>query len=119
MIGFLLDEDGMVGAVVLGLRRAGMRVETIEEHRRRGDSDSQQIEFAHQLGLVLFTFNRGDLIRIHTRMMRTGGHHSGLVIAVQQRHGIGDLIRRLVRISAELSAEEMHDRLEFLSDWPA
>jgi hypothetical protein len=36
---------------------------------------------------------------------------------VQQRWGTGELLRRISRFCEERSAEEMVDRVEFLSSW--
>jgi hypothetical protein len=49
--------------------------------------------------------------------MAAGGEHAGLVLTQQHRFGIGEHLRRLLRLAATISAEEMRNRLEFLSAW--
>ena len=80
--------------------------------------DREHLEYATAHGRVLLTFNRGDFARLHAEFAARGDIHGGIVVVVQQRHGIGDQTRRLLNLIAALSAEEMHNRIEFLSNWP-
>ena len=52
-------------------------------------------------------------------MMRSGQNHAGIILVVQQRYSIGEQSHRLLRLIKTLSAEEMENRLEFLSAWRA
>jgi hypothetical protein len=49
--------------------------------------------------------------------MMSGRGHAGVIIGVQQRYSVGEQMRRLLRLIARLSAEEMRNRVEFLSNW--
>ncbi len=42
---------------------------------------------------------------------------AGIILAPQQRYGIGEQLRRLLRIHAHRTAEDMANQLEFLSHW--
>jgi hypothetical protein len=42
-------------------------------------------------------------------------HHAGLVVSKQRP--IGDALRRLIHLGKTLGAEDMQDRLEYLSNW--
>ncbi|HXU23785.1 MAG TPA: DUF5615 family PIN-like protein [Tepidiformaceae bacterium] len=84
-----------------------------------GQSDGSHLLHASADGRVLCSANRGDFIQLHGQWMRDGRHHAGIVLINQQQHSIGEQLRRLLRISAEQAAEDMMDRLEFLTAWPA
>jgi Tfp pilus assembly protein PilZ len=56
-------------------------------------------------------------IRLYSNLMRAGENHAGLILAVQQRYSVGEQMRRLLRLIDTLKAEEMRDRIEFLSAW--
>ena len=49
--------------------------------------------------------------------MRAGQSHAGIILAVQQRYSVGEQMRRLLRLTSTLTAEEMRNRVEFLSSW--
>jgi hypothetical protein len=49
--------------------------------------------------------------------MADGRHHAGIIIAEQQRHSVGEMMRGVLRLMAERDAESMTDRLEFLNRW--
>jgi hypothetical protein len=49
--------------------------------------------------------------------MQAGESHAGIILAVQQRYSVGEQMRRLLRLIDTLTAEEMRDRIEFLSAW--
>lgn len=66
---------------------------------------------------MLFSFNVSDFQRIHTQHLSQGTTHAGNILAAQQRYSVGERIRRLQKLIAARSAEEMNNRLEFLSDW--
>jgi uncharacterized protein (DUF433 family) len=46
-----------------------------------------------------------------------GEDHSGMVLIRQQTLGIGEKLRRLIRLASVRSAEDMRNRIEFLSGW--
>ena len=66
---------------------------------------------------VFYSFNRGDFCRIHSALMRAGQSHAGIILAVQQRYSVGEQMRRLLRLISTLTAEEMRNRIDFLSAW--
>ena len=56
-------------------------------------------------------------IRLYSNLMRAGESHAGIILAVQQRYSVGEQMRRLLRLIDTLTAEEMRNRIEFLSAW--
>jgi hypothetical protein len=51
--------------------------------------------------------------------MKARRTHAGVVIGPQQRWGVGEVIRRLLRLRETISAEAMRNWLESLSHWPS
>jgi len=81
----------MSRALQQALHRAGFFVTTVAEHRRRGQSDAQQLEFAASMGWTLFTFNVGDFARLHVEWLTVGREHPGIVVETNQYLGAGEL----------------------------
>lgn len=112
---FLTDED-VFADIAVALRRHGYDAVSTPEVGRLTEHDPLQLEWATSQGRVLISFNVGDFIRLHGEWLRTGRHHAGLVVSVQRP--LGETMRRLLNLAVALSAEEMCDRLEFLTNWP-
>ena len=56
-------------------------------------------------------------MHLHGEYRSAGRSHSGIVFGDQQSFSVGAQMRRLLRILALRSAEEMRDGYEFLSAW--
>jgi hypothetical protein len=82
-----------------------------------GTPDVVQLERATAVGRVLFTYNVGDFLALHTRLRQEGRSHAGMILAVQQRYSVGEQMRRILRMNRERSSEAMKNRAEFLSSW--
>ncbi|MEO0888004.1 MAG: hypothetical protein AAFY54_19045, partial [Cyanobacteria bacterium J06648_10] len=54
---------------------------------------------------------------LHTMLLEQGLSHTGIVLALQQRYGVGEMMRGVLKLINTRSAEEMKDRVEFLSSW--
>jgi hypothetical protein len=112
------DADSMQHAVLAGLRARGVDVTTALEAGITGVTDEEQLDFARTQGRVLFSFNVSHFYHLHSECLSHGKPHGGIVVAPQQRYSVGERIRRLLSLIAVKTAEEMSNRLEFLSDWP-
>ena len=66
---------------------------------------------------VLFTCNARDFYKLHTLLIESGASHGGIILAPQQQYSIGEQLRRLLKLIAARSTEEMRNHLEFLSNW--
>jgi hypothetical protein len=117
IVRFYLDEDAMSQGLVEGLRSHGLDVLTTQEARMRGRSDEEHLELAASQGRVLYSFNVAHFFSLHSSWLSAGRSHAGLVLAQQRQFSIGEQMRRLLKLIANRSAEEMTDRLEFLSSW--
>jgi len=104
-------------ALVRALRARAVDVTTALEADLIETSDERHLEFAASEGRVLYTFNVADFYHLHTLYAERGKHHAGMVLSQQQEYSVGEQMRRLLRLINDLSAEEMKDRVEFLSSW--
>ena len=107
-----IDEDAMDTDLVNALRLRG--VDTLRNDPAAGRS-SIAVRLSTGTGFV--QFNVADFCRIHASWIEAGASHSGLILARQQRHSIGDQLRRLMRLITAKSAEELRERIEFLNVW--
>ena len=112
-----LDEDAMDEDLVEALRSRGVDVLTVGEARRKAYLDEQQLSYATEQARVIYTFNKGDFMALHTRLLTQGLSHGGIIIGFKNRYSIGEQMRRLLALIEAVPAEEMRDRLEYLSAW--
>ncbi len=112
-----LDEDASGDGLKNALSAQGMDVRTVTEEGTRGYSDEAQLLHANALGRVIYSFNQGDFMALHTRFLIKGLAHAGVILAAQQRYSIGEQVRRILLIVDAISAEEMQDQVVFLGNW--
>lgn len=74
-------------------------------------------QYATSQGRVLFSFNVRDFYRLHTTFLAQGKSHAGIILARQQHYSVGEQMRRLLKLIATKSVEEMKNQVEFLSAW--
>jgi hypothetical protein len=114
-----LDEDCQAHALAKALQQHGVDTTTTNELELGGVTDERQLEAAYQAGRVLVTNNICDFVPLHSRWLAEGRTHSGIVVFPQQELSIGEAVRRLARLVHTLRAEDMVNRLEWLSSWGA
>lgn len=86
-----------------------------QEAGRIALSDRAQLEFATAGNHCIVTHNTRDFAALHSDFMRAGLSHAGIIVSDQLQ--IGLIMRRLLRLLDAVDAEEMRNRLEFLSNW--
>jgi Domain of unknown function (DUF5615) len=116
-ISLYLDEDSHSSSLIHALRYRGLDVSTAREAQMLGSTDLEQLYWATAQGRVLYSFNIRDFFRLHSDYLAQGKSHAGMVLAQQQLYSIGEQMRRLLKLVAVKSAEEMIDQVEFLSGW--
>src|SRR5947208_11232739 len=92
-----LDEDTMNGSLVWALRSRRIDLTTALEQGLTNRADDIQLARATSLGCVLYSFNAGDYLALHTEYITQGKHHAGILLAPQQRYSIGEQMRRLLK----------------------
>lgn len=104
-----LDEDAMTEALVQALLERGIDVTTANLEGMVCRPDSVHLDYATSVGRVLYSFNIGDYCQLHAEYLAIDKPHAGIIVASQQRFGIGEQMRRLLRIVSALSTEEMQN----------
>ena len=112
-----VDEDSMDEDFVKALKSRNVDVLTVADVGMLRRSDEDQLDWAKQNGRVIFSFNTRDFYRLHTTLVGKDLSHAGIILAPQQRYGIGDLMKGVLRLINTKSSAEMQGQLEFLSNW--
>jgi hypothetical protein len=81
-----------------------------------GTTDLEQLLLATSLGRVLYSRNIRDFRRLHVELSTAGNAHSGLIFGVAG-FSVGERLRRVLRIFDRLSAEDITNTEQFLSQW--
>lgn len=111
------DEDSMQRSLVRALRARGVDVITALEARMIERGDAEHLDYATQQGRVLCSFNVGDFYRLHTDYVAHDKPHAGIILMRQQHYLVGEQMRRLLKLIASKSAEDMKNWIEFLAAW--
>jgi hypothetical protein len=114
---YYFDEDAQDNDLIYALRLHGVDAAGAWEAGLRRRDDEEHLILATSQERVLYGFNVGDFFRLHTQFLSQGKTHAGIVLAKQQTYSVGEQMRRLLRIVAAKSAEEMQNQVGFLSDW--
>ena len=112
-----LDEDSCDWDLVEALRRRDVDVSTALENQLQGASDRDQLIWARTSGRVLYTFNARHFCQLHREFLKSAQEHAGILIGQQQRFGIGEQLRRILRIRSAKTGAQMRNGIEFLSNW--
>ena len=80
-------------------------------------SDEEHLEYVIKERHVLCSFNIRNFYRFHQEYLAEGKSHAGIILARQQRYSIGEQMCRLLKLTANKSAEKMKNQVEFLSAW--
>ncbi len=117
MFRLYIDEDSGDRDLVQALRARGVDVITAQEAGMIERSDDEHLQFASSRNRVLYSFNRGDFLRLHSQYLAEGRVHAGLLLARQQHYSVGEQMRRILKVMALKSASDMRNSVEFLSVW--
>ncbi len=79
--------------------------------------DHEHLEWATSQGRALYSFNVSGFYRLHALLLKAGKSHEGIILAKQQHYSVGEQLRRLLKLIAKKSAEEMKNQVVFLSAW--
>jgi len=112
-----LDEDAAQHGLLAALRVRNVEVTSAQESGLIGAADRVQLNWCQSEGRVLYPFNVRHFYALHSEYMAAGKNHAGIILAPQQRYSIGEQMRRVLHLVTVRSAEDMHDRVEYLSHW--
>ena len=102
-----IDVDAAQAAVVAGLRHRNIDVVTAIELGMQLATDDEHLDYATAESRSLYSLNAGDFCRIHAERLAAGIDHFGIIVIPRQRYSIGEKIRRLERLVATITAEDM------------
>lgn len=106
-----LDED--VSVLVADLVRArGFTAITTREAGQLHASDVEQLAYAVGQQKSFLTHNRADFEALAQTYFATGQTHYGIIVAV--RHPPYEIVRRLLLILNQVTADEMQDQLRYI-----
>jgi hypothetical protein len=117
LIHLYLDEDAMDFGLVTALRSQGVTLITARDVNLLNHDDLEHLTYASRCGCVLYSYNVTDYARLHEEWVHDGREHAGIIAAPQQTFSVGEQMRRVLRIRAALTADEMVNRIEFLTSW--
>jgi hypothetical protein len=83
----------------------------------RERKDEEHLFWAATQKRALYSFNVGDYCRLHAEFLAQGKSHAGIILAKQQHYSVGEQMQRLLKLIATKQAEELTNRIEFLSHW--
>ena len=103
-----MDEQ-IAPSLARALRLRGVDVTTSEDAGLNGATDSQQLDFAHEQGRVIVTFDK-DFLRLH----HAGMPHHGVLFCPSGTHTLGSVLNLLELYAHLATPQEMRNRLEYL-----
>ena len=112
-----LDEDSIQHSLARALRARGTDLITSLDAVLIAQPDSIHLDYATRNGRVLCSFNVGDYYRLHTEYLNTGQTHAGIILMRQQQYSVGEVMRRMLKLIANKTTEDMCNTVEFLSAW--
>jgi hypothetical protein len=83
----------------------------------RGRPDKDQLQYAVEQGRTIFTYNVKDYTVLHKRFVEQGTTHTGIILVTNQFWSVGEQMRRTANLIRHVTADEMKDRMEYLSSW--
>jgi hypothetical protein len=110
------DED-MYGTIARALRDRGYDAISTPEAGNLGQTDTEQLHYAIAQQRSILTFNVRDFVMLHTEYINSNQDHWGIIVS--KRLFLGDIVKRMLNLLNSLTAGEMQNRLEFLTDWPS
>lgn len=104
---FYLDENLPI-AIAIQLNQRGIVATTARDLGTLGESDVNHLARAGSMGYIFCTYDT-DFIALAHQM-----EHAGVIMGQFEKHWIGEWVKALTLYHAVYSAEDMHNRLEYL-----
>ena len=108
--------DADIAADLAGeIRARGYDVVSAFEKGRRYLDDEPQLEYAASEGRAILTHNQRHFEPLHRKWLSEGRDHAGIILSVQIP--IGELLKRMLRLLDQVTADEMRNNLRYMSDF--
>ncbi len=95
------------------LTRRGFDVLTARDAGMLGRSDADQLEFSISQERAIVTHNRDDFLDLNSHYLADNKLHFGIIILVR-REPTSEMIRRLLGLLDQVTADEMANQLRFV-----
>lgn len=105
------DEDVSAG-IVENLRTRGFDVLSARDADALGKSDDEQMLYAVSQRRAMFTHNRVDFEKQHTKFLESGMNHHGVIIAKRRRDA--EVVSKLLALLDTMTAEEIQSQLRYI-----
>lgn len=113
-IAIYTDED-VTSALAPALRWRGYTAHSTLEVNNQELSDEAQLAYASEQGMAILSYNAQDFIPLAREWYFAGREHAGLIVSEQfDRRRFGELLRQVLRLLDNLTAEEIHNQVVFL-----
>jgi predicted nuclease of predicted toxin-antitoxin system len=109
------DEDVTI-KLARELRKRGYKAVTTQEAGQMEADDDSQLAYAATHDYAILTYNQGDFCQLHIEYCLADKKHAGIIIA-SRKVGLGEILRRLLRLLDSVTAEEMRGQIKFLSEY--
>jgi predicted nuclease of predicted toxin-antitoxin system len=109
------DEDVTI-KLARELRKRGYKAVTTQEAGQMEADDDSQLAYAATHDYAILTYNQGDFCQRHIEYCLADKKHAGIIIA-SRKVGLGEILRRLLRLLDSVTAEEMRGQIKFLSEY--
>lgn len=111
---FYLDEDVNVLLEQVLINRGADVISTLKAGNT-GNKDEEQLIYAKNENRIIITHNIRDFVMLHKIFLKNNRSHSGIIVTDQLP--IGVLLKRAMKLWFTLDANDMENRIEFLSNW--
>lgn len=111
-----LDEDSQDQSLLRALRSRQVDVTTVNETQTEGLIDEEQLRLATTQNRVLYSHNIGDFCQLHTEFLIGEESHAGIAL-ISQDYSVGEQVKVIMELTANKTAEEMVNQLEFLGKY--
>jgi hypothetical protein len=108
-----LADENVILALVLGLRRRGMDVLTVQDLGKRGEDDPLLLDIAYQRDRIVLT-NDQDFLSLAAERASRQELFAPIFYWPQQQRTVGELLGTVLPLAATLSYEEACSRVFFL-----
>ncbi|MBI4654274.1 MAG: DUF5615 family PIN-like protein [Nitrospirae bacterium] len=113
MIKLYLDED-VHEDIAIALRLRGYNIKTTKEARNKGFSDVEQLKYATAEDRVIISFNVADFYKLHSKFLKKGIKHSGIILSKQLPIGI--IIKALLKLLSNVKRENFINNIIWLGN---
>ncbi|MBI1743923.1 DUF5615 family PIN-like protein [Candidatus Acetothermia bacterium] len=110
-IALFIDEnvDNKLGPA---LRRYGYDAATARETERKGVEDEEQLEYAVQHKMAIFSHNVADFAKLHERWLSESKEHYGIVLTSTPE--FRPLLKKVLEFLDRFTAEEIMNQRKFI-----